>query len=78
MNNPRRFIEESFPVKEVGAALAKEKRIRHGHIRPLDLFVSQKKFVTESSCQLIELIMKKRPKKTGVPEGFIRSSFFLF
>jgi adenine-specific DNA methylase len=42
MNNPRRFIEESFPVKEVGAALAKEKRIRHGHIRPLDLFVSQK------------------------------------
>lgn len=28
----RRFIEESFPVKEVGEASAREKTIRHGHI----------------------------------------------
>jgi len=27
MNNTRRFIEESFPVKEVGAASSKEKNI---------------------------------------------------
>lgn len=31
----RRFIEESFPVKEVGAASSKEKNIRHGHISTL-------------------------------------------
>ncbi len=32
MNEDRRFIEESFPVKEVGEASAREKSIRHGHI----------------------------------------------
>jgi len=30
MNNTRRFIEEYFPVKEVGEASAHEKSIRHG------------------------------------------------
>lgn len=33
-----RFIEESFPVKEVGAAAAKEKNIRHGHISTLHIW----------------------------------------
>jgi len=31
----RRFIEESFPVKEVSAISAQEKNIRHGHISTL-------------------------------------------
>ncbi len=34
----RRFIEESFPVKDVGAISAKEKNIRHGHISTLHLW----------------------------------------
>ena len=34
----RRFIEESFPVKEVGEASAHEKNIRHGHISTLHLW----------------------------------------
>ena len=34
----RRFIEESFPVKEVGAASSKEKNIRHGHISTLHIW----------------------------------------
>lgn len=34
----RRFIEESFPVKEVGEASAKEKNIRHGHISTLHIW----------------------------------------
>lgn len=34
----RRFIEESFPVKEVGVASAKEKNIRHGHISTLHIW----------------------------------------
>ncbi len=34
----RRFIEESFPVKEVGAASSKEKSIRHGHISTLHIW----------------------------------------
>jgi len=34
----RRFIEESFPVKEVGAASVHEKNVRHGHISTLHLW----------------------------------------
>ncbi|MCX8063738.1 MAG: DUF1156 domain-containing protein, partial [Candidatus Hydrogenedentes bacterium] len=38
----RRFIEESFPVKEVGAESAKEKNIRHGHISTLHIWWARK------------------------------------
>jgi len=34
----RRFIEESFPVKEVGEESAREKNIRHGHISTLHIW----------------------------------------
>ncbi len=34
----RRFIEETFPVKEVSAISAKEKNIRHGHISTLHIW----------------------------------------
>jgi len=34
----RRFIKETFPVKEVSAISAKEKNIRHGHISTLHLW----------------------------------------
>jgi len=34
----RRFIEESFPVKEVSAISAREKSIRHGHISTLHIW----------------------------------------
>jgi putative DNA methylase len=37
-NNFRRFIEESFPVKEIGAASSKEKNIRQGHISTLHIW----------------------------------------
>ncbi len=33
-----RFIEESFPVKEVSQAAAREKSIRHGHISTLHIW----------------------------------------
>jgi len=34
----KRFIEESFPVKEVSKISAKEKNIRHGHISTLHIW----------------------------------------
>ena len=34
----KRFIEESFPVKEVSAESAHEKNIRRGHISTLHLW----------------------------------------
>jgi len=33
----KRFIEESFPVKEVGIESTREKNIRHGHISTLHI-----------------------------------------
>ncbi len=38
MENNRRFIEETFPVKEVGAESSREKHIRHGHISTLHIW----------------------------------------
>jgi hypothetical protein len=38
----KRFIEESFPVKEVSIEAAKEKSIRHGHISTLHIWWARK------------------------------------
>lgn len=41
----RRFIEESFPVKEVGEASAKEKNTRQGHISTLHIWWARRPLV---------------------------------
>lgn len=38
----KRFIEDSFPVKEVSEISAKEKNIRHGHISTLHIWWTRK------------------------------------
>ena len=38
MNNDRRFIEESFPVKDVSEESAREKNIHSGHISTLHIW----------------------------------------
>ena len=38
MIDDKRFIEVSFPVKEVSAESAREKNIRHGHISTLHIW----------------------------------------
>ncbi|MGC9115939.1 MAG: DUF1156 domain-containing protein, partial [Fervidicoccaceae archaeon] len=38
METMRRFIEESFPIKEVSEESVKEKNIRHGHISTLHIW----------------------------------------
>jgi len=38
MSDNKRFIEESFPVKEVSRETAREKNIRHGHISTLHIW----------------------------------------
>jgi len=37
-NSGRRFIEESFPIKEVSGESSQEKNIRHGHISTLHIW----------------------------------------
>ena len=42
----KRFIEASFPVKEVSEESAREKNIRHGHISTLHIWWARE----TSSC----------------------------
>ena len=42
MNQDKRLIEETFPVKEVSSESAREKYIRHGHISTLHIWWARK------------------------------------
>jgi len=52
----RRFIEESFPVKEVGAAAAKEKSIRHGHISTLHIWWARRPLAASRATAYAALV----------------------
>ena len=52
----RRFIEESFPVKEVGAAAAKEKNIRHGHISTLHIWWARRPLAASRATAYAALV----------------------
>jgi len=52
----RRFIEESFPVKEVGQESAREKNIRHGHISTLHIWWARKPLAASRATIYASLI----------------------
>ncbi|MGB9748059.1 MAG: DUF1156 domain-containing protein, partial [Bacteroidales bacterium] len=52
----KRFIEESFPVKEVSVESAKEKNIRHGHISTLHIWWSRKPLASSRAINYAALI----------------------
>jgi len=52
----RRLIEESFPVKEVGAISAKEKSIRHGHISTLHIWWARKPLAASRATAYAALV----------------------
>lgn len=52
----RRFIEVSFPVKEVGEASAKEKNIRHGHISTLHIWWARRPLAASRATAYAALI----------------------
>jgi len=56
----KRFIEESFPVKEVGEISAKEKNIRHGHISTLHIWWARRPLAASRATAYAAL--------TGMPE----------
>jgi len=57
----RRFIEESFPVKEVGAAAAKEKNIRHGHISTLHIWWARRPLAASRATAYAALTPSPQP-----------------
>lgn len=56
MSNTRRFIEESFPVKEVGIESAREKNIRHGHISTLHIWWARRPLASSRATNYAALI----------------------
>ena len=56
MGNSRRFIEESFPAKEVGVESAKEKSIRFGHISTLHIWWARRPLASSRATSYAALI----------------------
>jgi len=56
VDNNRRFIEESFPVKEVSVESAKEKSIRHGHISTLHIWWARRPLASSRATNYAALI----------------------
>lgn len=52
----RRFIEDSFPVKEVGLQSAREKNIRHGHIANLHMWWARRPLSSSRATNYAALI----------------------
>ncbi len=52
----KRFIEESFPVKEISAISAKEKNIRHGHISTLHIWWARRPLAASRATAYAALI----------------------
>lgn len=55
-NRDRRFIEESFPVKEVSVESAREKNIRHGHISTLHIWWARRPLASSRATNYAALI----------------------
>lgn len=56
MNNGNRFIEETFPVKEVSIEAAREKNIRHGHISTLHIWWARRPLASSRATSYAALI----------------------
>ena len=52
----KRFIEETFPVKEVSAESSKEKSIRHGHICTLHIWWARRPLASSRATNYAALI----------------------
>ena len=52
----KRFIEESFPVKEVSAESSREKNIRHGHISTLHVWWARRPLASSRATAYAALI----------------------
>lgn len=61
MNKDKRFIEESFPVKEVSFESAREKNIRHGHISTLHIWWARRPLASSRATNYTALIPSVSP-----------------
>jgi len=69
----RRFIEESFPVKDVSLISAKEKNIRHGHISTLHIWWARRPLASSRATTYAALV----PEPKDVDELNARRNFII-
>lgn len=70
----KRFIEVSFPVKEVSVESAKEKNIRHGHISTLHIWWARRPLASSRATSYAALIpAPKTPEEQEKKKQFIIS-----
>ena len=68
----KRFIEESFPVKEVSAESAREKNIRHGHISTLHIWWARRPLASSRATSYAALIpVPKTSEEWNAKRNFI-------
>ncbi len=72
----RRFIEETFPVKEVSAISTREKSIRHGHISTLHLWAWKHKRPRRplAAIPLLTPPLAQHPQSVATPDFLDRCS----
>jgi len=72
MEKMKRFIEESFPVREVSEISAKEKNIRHGHISTLHIWWARRPLASSRATNYAALIpAPEDPEKWNELRKFI-------
>lgn len=64
----QRFIEESFPVKEVSIESAREKNIRHGHISTLHIWWARRPLASSRATSFAALIYDPGPENSAKRE----------
>jgi adenine-specific DNA methylase len=63
-----RFIEETFPVKEVSIESAREKNIRHGHISTLHIWWARRPLAASRATAYATLTLKMRASNSELSE----------
>jgi adenine-specific DNA methylase len=61
----KRFIEESFPVKEVSHESAREKNIRHGHISTLHIWWARRPLASSRATGYAALVPAHSDRSTA-------------
>ena len=69
----KRFIEESFPIKEVSTESAREKNIRHGHISTLHIWWARRPLASSRATSYAALI----PAPKSVEEWNKKKQFII-
>ena len=63
MNSDKRYIEESFPVKEISLESAREKNIRHGYISTLHTWWARRPLASSRATNYASLVSAPKDEK---------------